>query len=144
MKKIMLLILITSLVVVMSVSCEGDIFQSISSFMGHTSENVLIGSGAITPSTENVEAVKTTLAGVTSESTAEDVADDLRDSIEEILTSESETGSASGLLGDDVAEEDIPTEVADKMEDLGTELGVDIVIEDEGDLAVAILLTDLM
>jgi len=144
MKKIMLLILITSLVVVMSVSCEGDIFQSISSFMGHTSENVLISSGVITPSTENVEAMKTTLAGVSSETTAEEVADDLRDSIEEMLASEGETGSAAELLNDPVDEEDIPTEVSDRMEALGTELGVDIEIEDEGDLAVAILLTDLM
>ncbi len=136
--------LITSLVVVMSVSCEGDIFQSISSFMGYTSENVLISSGVITPSTENVEAVKTTLAGVDQDTAVDEVADDLRDSIEEILVSESETGSASGLLSDPVEEEDVPTEVADRMEELSTELGVDIEIEDEEDLAVAILLTDLM
>ena len=144
MKKIMLLMLITSLVMVMSVSCEGDIFQSISSFMGHTSENVLISSGVITPSTENVEAVKTTLAGVDDETDVADVADELRDSIEEILASEGETGSAGEMLDDPVDEEDIPTDVSDRMDALGTDLGVDIVIEDEGDLAVAILLTDLM
>ena len=70
--------------------------------------------------------------------------DDLRDSIEEILASESETGSASGLLSDPVDEEDVPTDVADRMDELSVDLGIEIDIEDEGDLAVAILLTDLM
>lgn len=147
MKKIMALILITSLMVLSFVSCEGDIFQSISSFMGQTGENMLISGGVIVPSTENVEALNATLDSVGESTTSEDVADDLRDSIESMLTSESETASSSELLSDPVEPADLPdtleTELRGTLEaDLG--LTLEELIDDEADLAVAILLTDLM
>ncbi len=144
MKKIMLLILISSLLVLGFVSCEGDIFTSLSTYMGYAGENVLISQGVVVPSTENVEALQSTIATITDETTVEDVADDIRDSIAELLESDSETESAGEMLAATVETADIPTAVSTKMTELETDFGITIDIENEADLAAAILLTDLI
>ncbi len=147
MKKLLLLLLISSLVALSFISCEGDIFENLSDFMGQTGENVLITQGVYVPSTEHVEAVSTTLSGIGSDApvTPEQI-DDLKDSVAEILESESETGAAAEDMKEPVEDEEIPvgleTDIAEIEDALGLDSGT-IVIEDKGDLVAVILMKGL-
>ncbi len=140
MKKRILLLSIAVIVIVTFVSCEGDIFQSISDFMGQTGSNVLLDGGAVTVPTENIEELEDALGETTPD------VEKVRDSVKKILESESETGAAKELLDEEVEDEEIPADVEGAMEDLEDDLGFvrgTLRIETKGDLAKAILLKDL-
>ena len=139
MRKKFMLLIIASIMIVTFVSCEGDIFQSISDFMGGTSTNVLIDGEIVSVPTGNIDDLSETLGG-----TKDPV--EVRDSVEKILASQGETEAAKELLAEEVEEEDIPSDVKEAMEDLEEELGLepgDLDISNKGDLAAAILLADL-
>ncbi|MDC7246871.1 MAG: hypothetical protein PQJ35_00865 [Sphaerochaetaceae bacterium] len=146
MKKRILLISIAVIVAVTFVSCEGDIFQSISDFMGQTGSNVYLDGGVVTVPTENIDALEETLGGTTTDPVTPEQIEDVKDSVEAILESEGETDAAKELLEEPVTPSEIPSDVKGVMEDLEDELGLEegtLDIEDKGDLAAAILLKNL-
>ncbi len=147
MKNKLMLLVIALIMIVSFVSCEGDIFQSISNFMGGTSTNVLIDGEIISVPTANINELDATLGGTTDDPVTPEQVAAVRESVENILESEGETEAAKTLLAEPVEEGEIPDEVAEAMGDLEDELGLeegDLDIEDKGDLAAAILLADLM
>lgn len=152
MKKKFMLLIIASIMIVTFVSCEGDIFDSISNFMGGTSTNVLIDGEIVSVPTENIDALEDTLGLILGgEAEPEDPvtpeqAGEVRESVKKILESNGETEAAKGLLDDPVDDSEIPDEVKQAMEDLEDELGLnrgELEVKDKGDLAAAILLSDL-
>ncbi len=113
--------------------------------MGQAGQNALISGGIVVPSTENVEAITGTLTGLSSTVPLEETqVEDIKDSVALLLESESETGTAAETFEEPVVPTDIPDEVNDAILELEAELGIDIEIEDQGDLVAAILLMDLM
>jgi hypothetical protein len=146
MKKRILLLSIAIIVIVTFVSCEGDIFQSISDFMGQTGSNVLLDGGAVTVPTENVDDLVGTLGETTDAPVTPAQVQKVKDSVKKIIESEGETDAAKGLLEEEVGDEEVPDELQGEMDDLETDLGLDpgsLDIKNKGDLARAILLKDL-
>ena len=146
MRKKFALLIIASIMIVTFVSCEGDIFQSISDFLGGTSTNVLIDGEIVSVPTGNIDDLGDTLGGTSNVDVTDDEVVAVRDSVEKILKSTGETEAARELLKELVLSTEIPDDVRDAMEDLEGELGLDagdLDIADKGDLAAAILLKDL-
>ena len=144
MRKKFMLLIIASIMIVTFVSCEGDIFQSISDFMGGTSTNVLIDGEIVSVPTGNIENLSETLGGTTTADVTDEQVDAVRDSVEQILASQGETEAAKELLEEPAG--DVPDDVEQAMLDLEAELGLepgDLEVETKGDLAAAILLADL-
>ncbi|NCB00630.1 MAG: hypothetical protein EOM67_00495, partial [Spirochaetia bacterium] len=148
MKKKGMLLVMSLIIIFAFVSCEGDIFQQISNFMGGTSTNVLIDGEIVSVPTKNINALGDTLGGTSNEdveASPEEV-EAVRESVKKILESDGETEAAKALLGGDVEEDKIPSGLQGKMNDLEDELGLEdgaLEIKTKGDLAAAILLADL-
>ena len=149
MKKKFMLLIIATIMMVTFVSCESDIFQSISDFMGVTSTNVLLDGEIVSVPTGNIDALGGTLGGTLEDPVVPVTpakAAEVRDSVEKILKSQGETEAAKGILEDPVAPADVPDDVEQAMEDLEDELGLvrgDLEVDNKGKLAAAILLADL-
>ncbi len=82
MRKKFMLLIIASIMIVTFVSCEGDIFQSISDFMGGTSTNVLIDGEIVSVPTGNIDDLSETLGSTTTDPVEPEQVEAVRDSVE--------------------------------------------------------------
>lgn len=169
MRRRLLAFLLVPFILVAFISCEGDIFGTISDFMGQTSSNVYADNGLVQIDTsqgaEVTDATVSILAieepdppadpeNPTEEETAdieayeaayEEEVETIKDSITEALTSPTKTEALVEALSEPLEEgTTAPTKVTTKVTELETEYSIDIPEpETEGDLVTLILLTEL-
>lgn len=166
MRRRLLAFLLVPFILVAFISCEGDIFGTISDFMGQTSSNVYAENGlvqidtsqgaAVTESTGSILALAEPVTDpsdseyseddVTAyEAAYEEKVETIKDSITEALTSPTKTETLVEALSEPLKEgTTAPTKVTTKVTELETEYDIDIPEpETEGDLVTLILLTEL-
>jgi hypothetical protein len=152
MRRKLLALLIVPIVLVAFISCEGDIFGTISNFMEATSSNVLVEGGIATVDNSQVDAVGDSITGILALDESDpdyDAAFDAevestKEELAEVLESPAKIEALkTDLTSKTVAPEDIPTKVSDGIAEIETELGIDIEIENEADLLVATLIVSI-
>ena len=140
------------------VSCEGDIFGTISDFMGQTGENVLVSGGLVGVNTQQVDAVSqsvSTLASVDEETgevtITEETMTQVKEDLKNVLDSPKKIEALKTDLAKDISGES-QTTTAGKLEtqldgikaDLGIDdADLDFKIKTEADLLVATLIVDI-
>ncbi len=155
-KKLLALLLLVPILLIPIISCEGDALSGLSDLMGNFGKNSLIEGGAVVIDTSQGAKATGAMSGLADlEETDEDYADayaagvqEIKDTVNEALASK---GSAKAKAFVEEMKKPKESETPDKVEkaitaikDPDEGLGVEIVIETEGDLLAAILLVDLM
>ncbi len=161
--------LVVPILLLTIVSCDGDIFGTLSDFMGQTGTNIYVENGLVTIDTSQGAAVVEATGNIldleepaapsnpeipTDEESAAIEAyeeayaaevETMKTTITEALTSPQKTEALVEALVTPLADStDIPTKVTDVIDDMEADLG--IIIADpvtEGDLVTLILITDL-
>jgi len=158
-KKFLALILLVPILLIPILSCDGDILGSLSELMGTMGTNSLIEGGVVVIDTSQGERASesmSTLADLEETDPGYDDAydaevDKIKKATEEALASK-ESAKAKKFVDDlknePKAKEDAPKKVQDKLDELASTeeggLGIEIIIETEGDLLAAVLLTELI
>ena len=140
------------------VSCEGDIFDTISDFMGQAGENVLVTGGLVSVNTQQVDAVSqsvSTLASVdegTGEVTiTEETMTQVKEDLKNVLDSPQKTEALKTDLAKPIEEGSdnetvavaLKTKIDTAIEDLDLGEDFEFSIETEADLLVATLIVDI-
>ncbi len=159
-KKLLVLLLIVPILLIPILSCEGDVLGSLSELMGKMGTNSLVEGGVVVIDTSQGAKASGSMSALADleeedegyEDAYKDAVKDIKDAATEALASKGST-KANAFVNEmqKPLEEDAPkpqkvTEAVDELkkdpDDGG--LGIEIVIETEGDLLAAILLVDLM
>lgn len=168
MKRKLWAFLLVPIILIAFVSCEGDIFGTITNFMDQTSQNVLVSSGMVTVDTAQVDAVADSVSTVVALNTNQPATFDSTDpsfdqaavdaynedfaaaveetktELKEVLESPAKIEELKEQLSAPVAAADVPVKITEAVEDIETELGIDIEINTEADLLVATLIVSVM
>lgn len=158
MKKI-LIVLFVLLTAVLLVSCEGDIFSTLSNFMGKTKTNILTESGLATVDTAAVEEVSSTVQTIATlkepadeasveyiayEATYEEAVETAKETIPEILASPQKKEDFVEQMSEPLPETFTPpSKIDDALTTIQEELEITVNLETEGDLLAAMLLVDV-
>ena len=153
MKRRKLAFLIVPIILLAFVSCEGDIFGTISDFMGQTGENVLVSGGLVGVNTQQVDAVSQSVSTMADENGDPDPekVTQVKEDLKNVLDSPKKTEALKTDLAKDISGES-QTTTAGKLEtqldgikaDLGIDdADLDFKIKTEADLLVATLIVDI-
>ncbi|MEA5030882.1 MAG: hypothetical protein VB025_01905 [Sphaerochaeta sp.] len=140
------------------VSCDGDIFGTLSDFMGQTGTNVYVEGGLVTIDTSQGAAIVASIGNLSDATTDEEYAaevETVKAAITEALTSPQKTEALKLAMSETLTIPDggtivdvVPQRAQDIVDaiNLNTELGITIDLGDvttEGDLVALILVTEL-
>lgn len=153
MKRRKLAFLIVPIILLAFVSCEGDIFGTISDFMGQTGENVLVSGGLVGVNTQQVDAVSQSVSTMADENGDPDPekVTQVKEDLKNVLDSPKKIEALKTDLAKDISGES-QTTTAGKLEtqldgikaDLGIDdADLDFKIKTEADLLVATLIVDI-
>ena len=168
MKRKLWAFLLVPIILIAFVSCEGDIFGTITNFMDQTSQNVLVSSGMVTVDTAQVDAVADSVSTVVALNTNQPATFDSTDSsfdqaavdayneafttaveetktqLKEVLESPAKVEELKEQLSATVVAADVPVKVSQAVDQIKTDLDIDFEIETEADLLVATLIVSVM
>lgn len=159
-KKLLALLLLVPILLIPIISCEGDALGGLSELMGSFGKNSLIEGKIVVPDTSQGAKATKAMSGLAGLDKDDDDYEEvyaagvqeIKDTVNEALASK---GSAKAkafvedmktLLAEDAKK---PKKVEDAIEEYAKDpgeggLGIEIVVETEGDLLAAVLLVDLM
>jgi len=152
MKRRKLAFLIVPIILLAFVSCEGDIFGTISDFMGQTGENVLVSGGLVGVNTQQVDAVSQSVSTMADENGDPDPekVTQVKEDLKNVLDSPKKTEALKTDLAKDISDESQTTadNLKTKLNDMKADLGIDdadldFEIKTEADLLVATLIVDI-
>lgn len=163
MRKKLIGFLLVPVILLAIVSCEGDLFENISNFMGQTGQNAYVQGGLVQIDTSQGENVSNALDALptgtipdpdTDSENYDEYVNDYNEQVEvmqteftEALQSETKTQELVEAMSQSLAEgTSVPPLTQQSVDDIQTDLGVTIdtsALETEGDLAALVLITEL-
>lgn len=153
MKRRKLALLIVPIILLAFVSCEGEIFSTISDFMGKTGENVLVSGGLVSVNTQQVDAVSQSIATLASDDGTldDEKVTQVKEDLKVVLDSPQKTETLKTDLAKPIEEGSdnetvaaaLKTKIDNAIEDLDLGDDFEFSIDTEADLLVATLIVDI-
>lgn len=141
-KKLLALLLLVPILLIPIISCEGDALGGLSDLMGTFGTNTLIESGIVVIDTSHGAKTAEAMSGLAEADDYDAAVQAIRDMADEALASK---GSAKANAFVEEMKEEKKSETPQAVKDVLDDLGIDEdILETEGDLLAAVLLTDLV
>ncbi len=141
-KKLLALLLLVPILLIPIISCEGDALGGLSDLMGTFGTNSLIESGIVVIDTSHGAKTAEAMSGLAEADDYDAAVQAIRDMADEALASK---GSAKANAFVEEMKKEKESETPQAVKDVLDDLGIDEdILETEGDLLAAVLLTDLV